>query len=150
MRAAWWFAIGYFAVWLPVALVRRRLYRGARRLTRREIYLADPRRGRVALGYVVLDNGLAVGIVLGYLVAAITLKANWEAVVQVVALGVGVRCLLMALLGYWAGLQVVGSGWGGARYVAVPCRSLPSGLQVAYSAVVTIISAVFLALELRG
>jgi len=54
VRAAWWFAIGYFATWLTFGLVRWRLYRGMERLTRQEIYLADRRRGQAALAYAVL------------------------------------------------------------------------------------------------
>jgi hypothetical protein len=150
VRAAWWFAIGYFAAWLALGLARRRLYRRAKRLTRREVCLADRGRGRTALGYVVLANVLAVATWAGYIVATIVLYGNWEAAVHILALGIGVQCLLMALLGYWVGLQVVGSGWGGARYVVVPCCSLTSGLQVAYCAVLTILPAVYVALALRG
>lgn len=148
MRTAWWFLIGYVLAGGALRLVRWRLYRGAKQLTRREIYLADPRRGRIVLGYVILGNIVGVVACVGYFVVGLMRYDNWGAIVHTAGLALGSAWLLATLLGYGFDLQVV--GWWHPRYVMVAPRSLASRIQVAYAAVFTAVPAVLLALELRG
>lgn len=148
MKTAWWFLIGYVLASGALRLVRWRLYRGAKQLTRREIYLADARRGRIVLGYVILGNILGVAAYVGYFVIGLIRCDDWGAFVHTAGLALGSAWLLVTLLGYGFDLQVV--GWWHPRYVMVAPRSLASRIQVAYAAVFIAVAAVLLALELRG
>ena len=160
MRAAWWFAIGYFATWLTFGLVRWRLYRGMERLTRQEIYLADRRRGQAALAYAVLRrvflalealSACAIDRIArngSFLWIAVDVNGNWEAAVHAFALVVGTGWLLEALLGY--ALRFQGVGWCPGRYVELAPRSLASRAQLACAAVLAIVPAILLVQELHG